>query len=127
MLKLDRNNGTTNLLLRRNEAPRCDNRARSEDRLIRKEHQLNERGQFISSGKQPQKSVDLDVRMVSYEEFTCYDNSNVKPVHINIEDQIRLYAREEPKLTPETGSVGDNNDSQLGQHMRKSKRVHQTN
>ena len=47
--------------------------------------------------------MELDFSLVSEEDaYQCYNNSDGKPVHTNIEDEIQLLPKE-LNLTPEPG------------------------
>ena len=66
--------------------------------------------------------MDLDLSMVSDDEFQCYNTSEGKPVHANIDDELQLLPNE-TNLTPETGIKTNPliNEPQLS--VRKSKRI----
>ena len=68
---------------------------REERRLAEKKRDQprNERGQFTSSGKTAKKPVGLEVSMGPDEEINCYNNSDGKPVHTNVEDEVQLHVR----------------------------------
>ena len=67
---------------RRKETPKPGNTESSADWLKRKEQPRNERGQFTSPDKSAGKpmDLDLDLSMVSDDEFQCYNTSEGKPV-----------------------------------------------
>ena len=44
--------------------------------------------------------MDLKLSIVSDEEFECYNKSQGKPIHTNIDDELQLL---ENKLTPDQG------------------------
>ena len=46
--------------------------------------------------------TDLDLSIVSDDKFNCYNNSEGKPVHVNVEDEIQIHPKE-TRLSPETG------------------------
>ena len=87
---------------RRKETPKPENTENSAEWLKRKEQPRNERGQFTSPDKSAGKPMDLDLSMVSDDEFQCYNTSEGKPVHANIDDELQLLPKE-TNLTPETG------------------------
>ena len=66
--------------------------------------------------------MDLDLSIVSVDEFQCYNTSEGKPVHANIDDELQLLPKE-TNLTPETGIKTNPliNEPQLT--VRKSKRI----
>ena len=109
-------------LYRRKEAPKPENTENSADWLKRKEQPRNERGQFTSPDKSAGKPMDLYLSIVSDDEFQCYNTSEGKPVHANIDDELQLLPKE-TNLTPETGIKTNPliNEPQLT--VRKSKRI----
>ena len=108
-------------LYRRKGAPKPENTENSADWLKMKEQPRNERGQFTSPDKSVGKLMDPDLSMVSDDEFQCYNTSEGKPVHANIDDELQLLPKE-TNLTPETGIKTNPliNEPQLT--VRKSKR-----
>ena len=46
--------------------------------------------------------MDLNLSIVSDEEFDCYNKSDGKPVHTNIDDELQLLPKDN-KLTPGQG------------------------
>ena len=109
-------------LYRRKEAPKPENTENSAEWLKRKEQPRNERGQFTSPDKSAGKPMDLDLSIVSDDEFQCYNTSEGKHVHANIDDELQLLPKE-TNLTPETGIKTNPliNEPQLT--VRKSKRI----
>ena len=87
---------------RRKETPKPENTESSADWLRRKEQPRNKRGQFTSPDKSTGKPMDLDLSMVSDDEFQCYNTSEGKPVHTNVDDELQLLPKE-TNLTPKTG------------------------
>ena len=87
---------------RRKETPKPEHTESSADWLRRKEQPRNERGQFTSPDKSTGKPMDLDLSKVSDDEFQCYNTSEGKPVHTNVDDELQLLPKE-TNLTPETG------------------------
>ena len=107
-------------IYRRKEAPKPENTESSADWLKRKDQPRNERGQFTSPDKSVGKPMDLDLSMVSDDEFQCYNTSEGKPVHANIDDELQLLLKE-TNLTPETG-IKTNPLNNEPQTVRKSKK-----
>ena len=109
-------------LYRRKEAPKPESTESSADWLKRKEQPRNERGQFTSPDKSVGKPMDLDLSMVSDDDFQCYNTSEGKPVYANIDDELQLLPKE-TNLTPETGIKTNPliNEPQLT--VRKSKKI----
>ena len=74
-------------MYRKKETPRPENTESSADWLKRKDQPRNETGQFTSPDKLAGKPMDLDLSMVyDDDEFQCYNTSEGKPVHTNVED-----------------------------------------
>ena len=69
---------------RRKETLKPENTESSADWLKRKEQPRNERGQFTIPNKSAGKPMDLDLSMVSDNEFQCYKTSEGKPVHADV-------------------------------------------
>ena len=87
----------------RKETPGLINHERSEDWLKRKEQSRNNKGQFTSPNRSPgETETDLNLSIVSDKEFDCYNESDGKPVHANIEDELQLLPKDN-KLTPGQG------------------------
>ena len=86
-------------LYRRKEATKQENTESSADWLKRKDQPCNERDQFTSSDKSVGKPMDLDLSMVSGDEFQCYNTSEGKPIHANIDNELQLLPKE-TNLTP---------------------------
>ena len=86
---------------KRNSTP---NQPREERRLAEKKEQpRNNKGQFTSPNKSSgEKETDLNLSIVSDEEFDCYNKSDGKPVHTNIDDELQLLPKDN-KLTPGQG------------------------
>ena len=87
---------------RRKEPPKLDTHESSEDWIRRKDQPRNEKGQFTSPQKNTGNATDLDLSIISDEDFNCYNNSDGKPIHTNVEDELQIHPKEK-KLTPETG------------------------
>ena len=109
-------------LYRRKEAPKPENTESSAEWLKRKEQPRNERDQFTSPYKLLGKPMDLDLSLVSDDEFQCYNTSEEKTVHANIDDELQLLPRE-TNLTPETGIKTNPLINEPQQTVRKSKRI----
>ena len=107
---------------RRKETPKPENTESSADWLKRKDQPRNERGQFTSPDKSAGKPMDLDLSMVSDDEFQCYNTSEGKPVHADVDDELQLLPKE-TNLTPETGIKTNSLHDELHQSVRKSKRI----
>ena len=87
----------------RKETPQPINHERSEDWLKKKEQPRNNKAQFTSSSKNTgEKETDLNLSIVSDEEFDCYNKSEGKPVQTNIDDELLLLPKDH-KLTPGQG------------------------
>ena len=107
---------------RRKETPKPENTESSADWLRRKEQPRNERGQFTCPDKLTGKPQDLDLSMVSDDEFQCYNTSEGNPVHTNVDDELQLLPKE-TNLTPETGIKTNSSPNEPHQSVRKSKRI----
>ena len=66
--------------------------------------------------------MELDLSIVSDDEFQCYNTSEGKPVDPNLEDELQLLPKE-TNLTPETGIKTKNTTNEQNQSVRKSKRI----
>ena len=86
--------GTTTCSYRRKEPPRPENTENSSDWLKRKEQPRNQNGQFTSPAKSTGKPMELDLSIVSDDEFQCYNTSEGKPVHTNLNDELPLLPKE---------------------------------
>ena len=101
------------------------NKSREKRRLAKKKEQSrNNKGQFTSSSKNTrEKETDLNVSIVSDEEFDCYNKSEGKPVQTNIDDELQLLPKNN-KLTPGQGIYkGKNKISESQTSVRKSNRL----
>ena len=96
------NSGDSPCIHARKGTPQLINHERSEDWLKRKDQPRNNKGQLTSPRKNVQKGVDLNLSIVSDEDFDCYNKSEGKPDHANIDDQLQLLPKEN-KLTPDQG------------------------
>ena len=111
---------------RRKETPKPENTESSVDWLRRKEQPRNERGQFTSPDNLTGKPMDLNLSMVSDDEFQCYNTSEGNPVHTNMDDELQLLPKE-TNLTPETGIKTNSLPNEPHQSVRKSKRIPNAN
>ena len=93
---------STTCIYRRKEPPKPNNHENSEVWIRRKEQPRNEKGQFTSLQKNTGSLTDLNLSIVSDDEFNYYNNSDGKPIHTNIEDELQIHSKE-TRLTPETG------------------------
>ena len=66
--------------------------------------------------------MDLDLSMVSDDEFQWSNTSEGKHVHANIDDELQLLPKE-TNLTPETGIKTNPLINEPQQTVRKSKRI----
>ena len=66
--------------------------------------------------------MDLDLSMVSGDEFQCYNTSEGKPVHTDVDDELQLLPKE-TNLTSETGIKTNSLPNEPHQSARKSKRI----
>ena len=66
--------------------------------------------------------MDLDLSMVSDDEFQCNNSSEGKPVLANIDDELQLLPME-TNLTPETGIKTNPLSNEPQQTVRKSKKI----
>ena len=108
----------------RKETPRPINHERSEDWLKKKEHPKNSKGQFTSPNKNSgEKVMDLNLSIVSDEEFDSHNKSDGKPVHTNINDELQLLPKDN-KLTPGQGIyTGINKIAEPQPSVRRSRRL----
>ena len=77
-------------IYRRKEAPKPENTESNADWLKRKDQPHNGRGQFTSPDKSVGKPMDLDLSMVSDDDFQFNNTSEGKAVHANIDDELQL-------------------------------------
>ena len=66
--------------------------------------------------------MDLDLSMVSNDEVQCYNTSEGKPVHANIDNELQLLPKE-TNLTSETVIKMNPLINEPQQTVRKSKRI----
>ena len=106
---------------RRKEPPKSETHENSDDWIRRKDQPRNEKGQFTS----PQKNTgmtDLDLSIVSDEEFNCYNNSEGRPISVNVEDELQIHPKE-TRLSPETGINHGHIKNKATSHVRRSSRL----
>ena len=92
----------------RKRTPQAINHERSEDWLKKEDQPRNDKGHFMSPNKNTEKGVDLELSIVSEEEFDCYNKSDDLKVRTNIEDELQLLPKDN-KLTPEQGMTKEEN------------------
>ena len=86
---------------RRKEPPKPDTHESSEDWIRRKKTSPGTReGNSPHHKRIPE--TDLHLSIISDEEFICYNNSDGKPIHTNVGDELQIHPKER-RLTPETG------------------------
>ena len=91
-------------IYRRKETPQPIIHERNEDWRKKKEQPRNNKGQLTSPSKNTgEKETDLNLSIVSDEEFDCYTKSEGKPVQTNIDDELQLLPKDN-KLTPGQGT-----------------------
>ena len=73
---------------------------RSEDWTKRRDIPRNNKGQFTSPNKNA--GTDLNLRIISDDEFDFYNKSEGKPISTNPDDELQLLPKEN-NLTPEQG------------------------
>ena len=77
---------------------------KSENWLNKKGQPRNNKGQFTSPSKSTgERETDLNISIVSDEEFGCYNKPEGKPVQTNIDDELQLLPKDN-KLTPGQGT-----------------------
>ena len=114
------NNNGAPCIYSRKETPKPTNYERSEDWLKRKDQPRNNKGQFTSPNKNT--GNDLNLSIISDDEFECYNKSEGKPVHTNIEDELQLLPKNN-SLTPEQGRYKKNKHKKPTESVRRSNRL----
>ena len=66
--------------------------------------------------------MDLDLSIVSDDDFQCYNTAEGKRVHTNIGDKL-IFLSKETTLTPETGIKFEKNPAEPKQTSRRSQRL----
>ena len=82
----------------RKETPKPINYERSEDWLNRRDQPRNIKGHYTSPNKNA--GTDLNLSIISDDEFDCYNKLDGKPVQTNILDELQLLPKDN-NLTPE--------------------------
>ena len=117
------NSGGNTYFYARKETPQAINHERRKDWLKRKGCPRNNKRRFTSPNKIVETEVDLNLSIVSDEEFDCYNKSEGKSVHTNIDDDLQLLPKEN-KLNPDQGIYdGKNTITEPSTSVRKSKRL----
>ena len=119
---LKRTDSSTTCIHRRKEPPKPNNHGNSEDWLRRKEQPRNEKGQFTSPHKNTGNQTDLNLSIVSDDEFNCYNNSDGQPIHTNVEYELQIHSKE-TRLTPDTDIYHDHITTKLKTPSRRSRRL----
>ena len=99
------------------ETPKPTNYEKSEDWLKRRNQPRNNKGQFTSPNMNA--GTDLNLSIISDDEFDCYNKSEGKQVQTNREDELQLVPKENNltrskvdlirKIKKPTESVGRSN------------------
>ena len=106
---LDRANiGGATCFYCRKETPKTASYEKCEDWLKRRDQLRNNKGQFTSPNKNADKNTDLNLSIKSHDEFECYNKSEGKPVHTNIDDEL-CFRPKENNLTTEQGRHKEKN------------------
>ena len=66
--------------------------------------------------------TDLNLCIVSDDEFNCYNNSDGEPIHTNVNDELQIHSKE-TRLTPETGINHDHITTKPKTPIRRSRRL----
>ena len=66
--------------------------------------------------------TDLDLSIVSDDEFNCYNNSEGKPISVNVDDELQIHPKE-TRLSPETGINHDHIITKPTTPVRRSRRL----
>ena len=114
------NNGGAPCINSRKETLKPINYERSEDWLKRKDQPRNNKGQFTSPNKST--GTDLNLSIISDDDFDCYNMSEGKPVQTNIEDELQLLPKDN-NLTPEQGRYKQKNKKNPAESVRRSNRL----
>ena len=106
----------------RKEPPKPNNHENSEDWIRRKDQPRNEKGQFTFPQKNTGNMTDLDLSIVSDDEFNCYNNSEGRPISVNVDDELQIHPKE-TRLSPETGINHDHIITKPTTPVRRSRRL----
>ena len=110
-------------MYRRKETKRPENTESSAGWLKRKDQPRNEKGGFTNPEKSAGKPMDLALSLVSDDDdFQCYNTSEGKSVHTNVDDELQLLPKE-TNLTPESGIKTNLPSDEPHQTVKKSKRI----
>ena len=112
----------TTCVYRRKEPPKPNNHENSEDWIRRKNQPRNEKGEFTSPQKNTGNMTDLDLSIVSDDEFNCYNNSEGRPISVNVDDELQIHPKE-TRLLPETGINHDHIITKPTTPVRRSRRL----
>ena len=66
--------------------------------------------------------TDLDLSIVSDDEFNCYNNSEGRPISVNVDDELQIHPKE-TRLSPETGINHDHIITKPTTPVRRSRRL----
>ena len=66
--------------------------------------------------------TDLDLSIVSDDEFNCYNNNEGKPISVNVDDEPQIHPKE-TRLSPETGINHDHIITKPTTPVRRSRRL----
>ena len=66
--------------------------------------------------------TDLDLSIVSDDEFNCYNNSEGRPISVNVDDELQIHPKE-TRLSPETGINHDHIITKPTTTVRRSRRL----
>ena len=65
--------------------------------------------------------TDLDLSIVSDDEFNCYNNSEGRPISVNVDDDLQIQPKE-TRLSPDTGTNHDHIITKPTTPIRRSRR-----
>ena len=112
----------TTCVYRRKEPPKPNNHENSEDWIRRKDQPRYEKGQFTSPQKNTGNKTDLDLSIVSDDEFNCYNNSEGSPISVNVDHELQIHPKE-TRLSLETGINHDHIITKPTTPVRRSRRL----
>ena len=114
------NNNGAPCIYSRKEPPKPTSHERSEDWIKRRDPPRNSKGQFTSPNKNTE--TDLNLSIISDDEFDCYNKSEGKPIQTNPDDELQLLPKEN-NLTPEQGRYKKKNQTKPKEPVRRSNRL----
>ena len=114
------NNNGAPCIYSRKEPPKPTSHERSEDWVKRRDPPRNNKGQFTSPNKNTE--TDLNLSIISDDEFDCYNKSEGKPIQTNPDDELQLLPKEN-NLTPEQGRYKKKNQTKPKEPVRRSNRL----